>query len=140
MSRKDEIEARRAERKAERQAQADEQYCDDLEAIDSIDAATGDSNVAIVRVPYTVGQPVLIAARCPTPVELKRYRDMVKPRKDGSIPDAVAAAELVADVARIYPEPDVYKEICKARPGVAAQLGLAALNLAVGQEAEAGKD
>ena len=135
----DAIEARRAARKAARAAEARAQLAADLEALDALEEAHGDSNLKRLDVPFTPGLPTLCVVRTPRPVEIKRYRDQVKPRGPGDVPDLTKAAEAVCAVALVYPAADVFVKMCEARPGLAAQLGSVALSLALGAEAAEGK-
>ena len=80
---------RRAARKAAAAAAAEAQREIDLEAIDALETTIGDSNVATIEIAHVPGLPVLLAVRCPRPVEIKRYRDEIKPRRDGSPGDAL---------------------------------------------------
>lgn len=141
MSKLEEIEARRAARKAELQAQADEQRAVDLEALDALEVRHGDTSVCYVDVPYTPGLPTLVAARVPSPVELKRYRQSLK--LDGQKVDVQAGTEAAAQLGaavREYPEKDVFSKMCEARPDLAGQLGSRAIKLAQGKAADEGKD
>ena len=133
-----EIEARRAERKAKLAAQREEQLAVDIEALDAAELQHGDSNVVRIDVPYTPGLPTLALARTPRPVEVKRYRDSVRPKGDKA-PDAAAAAEQLAAVCRIYPDAETLAKMAEARPGLNVQLGVAAVGLAMGAEAAEGK-
>lgn len=138
------VEARREARKAARKREADDQLAKDLDAIDALESTLGDSNVATVRLPYTAGLPAAAAVRCPKPLEMKRFRDRVKPQKDGRNRDVetdpVGATEELAAVCVIYPaDKDVYAQLCAARPGLAAQLGKEAVRLALGAEESEGK-
>lgn len=137
------VEARREARKAAQRKAADDQLALDLEAIDAIETQLGDGNVAVVRLPYAPGLPAAAAVRCPKPAELKRFRDRVSPQKDSRNrevqPDTAKAAEELAAVCLVYPEREAYEQLCAARPGLAAQLGGAAVKLAVGAEEAEGK-
>lgn len=139
-SRLAQIEAKRAARKAQIDDARNEQRATDLEAIDAIEAERGDSNVVMLEVPYSPGMVTLVAARCPSEAEVKRYRAMVKPDRQGRAGDAVAAAELLASVTRVYPDEDAYAVVRAARPAIHAQLGAMALTLAIGKAEEEGKD
>jgi hypothetical protein len=134
------IEARRAERKAALDVQRKAQRVIDLAALDALEVEHGDSNVATVDVPYSPGLPTLAAVRCPKPPEVKRYRSRVKPDSKGRPGDPVAAAEELAAVCVVYPDPDAYAALCEARPGIHVQLGVAAIQLAAGRADDAGKD
>jgi hypothetical protein len=139
----DVVQARRRARKDAARKADDDAFAADLEAIDALEESLGDANVDAVRVAYTPGLPAAAAVRCPTPVQFKRYRDRITPRKDARNrdvePDPYAAAEELAAVCLVYPDKDVYKQMCAARPGLASQLGAAAVRLAVGAEADEGK-
>lgn len=135
-----EIEAKRAAYQAQCKRDADEQKATDLEAVFALECERGDSNVTVLEVPYTEGLPVLVAARCPSGPEMKRYRDRCKSKNaDRLLGDTVAAAEELAAVCRIYPDVETYEKIKAARPGVHAQLGTAAVTLASGKADSEGK-
>lgn len=133
-------EAARAE-KRERQAEARAaQRLIDLEAVAELETEHGASRVAIIDVPHTPGLPTLVVARCAEEAELKRYRFRLKPEKDGTPGDSVGAAEEMADNCLIYPkDAAVYQRLRAERPGIHAQIGVAAVQLAVGKQAEEGK-
>ncbi len=136
-----EIEERRAARKAALAEQEAAQRAIDLEALDDAEVKHGDSNVYQHNVPYTPGMPTMCIARCPTPLETKRFQDRVKPRANGkSDPDAgIAAAKELTAVTLVYPDKDVFKTLCEQRPMVELELGVAALGLAKGAAADEGK-
>jgi hypothetical protein len=136
----------REKRKADMQAARDAQRLLDLNAIDEIEIALGDSNVMVIDVPYTPGLPTCVACRTPTDPELKRYRHMVTSgatrNDEGKAADPMAgikAAEQLADVVRVYPPDEQYAELRKARPGIHLQLGVSAVSLAVGSKEKTGK-
>jgi hypothetical protein len=136
-----EVEARRAARKAQNQVEYETQRALDIEALDALEEEYGDSSVKALDVPHTHGLPTLIVARCALPVELQRYRDTVKPSADGrKTPDYVKAGEQLASRCRVYPDKDTYAKMCEARPGIHLQLGVAALELATAREQAEGKD
>jgi hypothetical protein len=136
----EEIEARRDKRKAELAELRDMQRAIDLEALDALEVEHGDSNVAYLEVSFTPGLPLLVAARCPKPAEIKRYQERLKPKANGKTGDPIAAAEEIAACCRVYPNAEVYKDLLEARPGVNVQVGLLALELATGKAHEEGKD
>jgi hypothetical protein len=137
----------RANRKAEVKKARDAQRMIDLDAIEEIEIALGDSNVTVIDIPYTPGLPTCVACRTPTDPELKRYRHRVasgavKGGEDGKPADPLAgvkAAEELADGVRVYPPDAAYADVRKARPGVHLQLGTAAVGLAVGRKEQEGK-
>lgn len=130
---------RRDARKAELQQQANAQRELDLEALDALEIEHGDSNVKALSVPYTPGLPTMCACRTPRPEEIKRYRARVKPDSKGRTGDPTAAAEELATVVRIYPaDAETYAKMCEARPGLHVHLGIASIELSVGEaESEA---
>jgi hypothetical protein len=136
-----EIQARRDARKDAAAAASTAQHLVDLEAIDKLESEPDCGELAVLRLPsHTPGLPVLAAARAPRPVEVKRYRDSVKPNRKGDPPDYAAAATQLAAIVRVYPDKEVYEAMCEACPGLPVQLGTAALELVTARDAAAGKD
>lgn len=138
------VEAKRAARKAAAEACREVQLASDLDAIDSIEAERGDSNVAVIRLPYTRDLPAAVAVRVPSLAEMKRYRDRVRPSKDGRNrdvqPDQVQPAEEIGATCRVYPTDEtVFRALCEARPGLLVQMGVRALELGSGREESEGK-
>lgn len=132
----EEIEARRAARKAKLDEDYRAQRALDLEAIDALEIEYGDNSVAVIDVLYTPGLPTCAAVRCPKPSEIKRYQARLKEAK----PDQAKAAEEIAAVAQIYPPAGEDRDgLHVARPGLLVQLGVAALNLSTGRAADEGK-
>jgi hypothetical protein len=115
-----------------------EQLPADLAAFVAARDEHGVSNVARLFVPVTPGLPTFALARAPNVNVVKRYRDNVRPAPDKT-PDTLGAAEQVCGATLVYPEPDVFAKMCAARPGLKAQLGLAALALASASETASGK-
>lgn len=137
-------ERRRAERAAAAQAASDEQKAIDLEAIMALEDELGASNVTTVEIGHTPGLPVLLAVRCPAPIEVKRYQDRIKPKakRDGSkeAADPTEATIEVGHVCLVYPEAgDLRTRTLESRPGVIVQLGTEALKLALGVADSEGK-
>jgi hypothetical protein len=134
------IEEKREAHKRAVQEKYDAQRAIDLEAVFELECQHGDSNVSTIDIPHTDGLPTLVAVKCPKPEYIKRYRDTVKPKRDGSPGgDAVEAAETIASVCVVYPDPATYESVRAARGGVHVQAGLAALKLASGKAADEGK-
>ena len=124
-----ELDSAHAEPRAERELQ-------DLDAIEKLREELGRSNVAVVEVPFTPGLPVLVAARCASDAEVKRYQDRLREEK----PDLAGAAREVGALCRKYPDAETWAKLIAARPIVSVQVGTAALNLAAGKIRTAGKD
>ncbi len=138
------LEEKRAARKAAAEAARDEQLWHDLSAIDEIEVALGDSNVAVLRLPYAKDLPAAVAVRVPTLAEMKRYRDRVRPAKDGRNrdvqPDQVKPAEEIGATCRVYPTDEtLFGLLCDARPGLLVQMGVRALELGSAREETEGK-
>jgi hypothetical protein len=121
-----EIQRKREERKAALQIQREEQYARDLEAVDALEVEHGDSNVAVLEIPFTPGLPVLAAVRTPTDAETKRYRSRLREKNA----DAAVAAEEVGLSCVVYPKGEALESVLSARPGLRVQLGTEALGLA----------
>jgi len=139
LSKVEEIQARREAKREALEAQKEEQRAIDLEALEALEDEHGINNIVWMDLPYTPGLVSLVAAKCPTPAYMKRYRDMCK-TKNEKHPDYIAAAEMLAAVCRVYPpEQDDYKKVLDARPGVHVQLGVAAMKLGSGREQDESK-
>lgn len=137
------IERRRAERRAEAELLVEEQAATDLEAIDALEAQHGCDRVKVLVLPFVAeGLPVRVAVRVPEPREIKRFRDSVKPKRDGrnnEVPgDQAAAAEALGTVTTIYPERDVLDTLCEKLPALRFQLGQCAINLSAARDEAAG--
>jgi hypothetical protein len=142
VSRLEDIEAKRAARKAASEAAADEQAATDLEAIDALEQEHGYSNVSVLKVAF-VGEslPTRVAVRAPSQGEVKRFRTMVAARKvrGQDVPgDHVAASEMLGASCLVYPTRDVLEKLCEKRAGLLAQLGGVALQLAIAQDESEG--
>ncbi len=133
------IERKRAERKSNLSEQRDEQRAEDLEAVDALEQEHGDHNVKTLDVDCGPGFPTLIAARAASPAELKRYRAMCKPGKNGGEPKYAEAGEQLGGAARLYPDSATFAKILEQRPGALLQLGVAAVELATARESAEGK-
>lgn len=144
LSPEDKLEQRNAQREERKQATRDAwslQKVKDLDIIEEIESRLGDTNVSILDVEYTAGLPACCACRTPTEVEMKRYRHSAKPKRQDEplTTHAATAAEELAAVVLVFPEPAVFAEMCAARPGIKAQLGTLALRLATGRAEAEGK-
>lgn len=117
-------------------AQKASQHDTDLEALNAIEIERGDDNVVAIDVGrYTPGMATIVVARATSKLELKRFRDRTK----GERADHVAAVEEAAECAVLYPEKDAWRALCDAVPGLAARVGVAAVQLAAGIEGIEGK-
>jgi hypothetical protein len=134
------VELKRAERRAARQAEYDAQRVKDLEALTDLEDEHGSENIGHIDVPFSPGSPTLVAVKTPEKKYVKRYRETVKPNKDGSHSGkSVEAAETLAACVVVYPAKEVYESICEARAGVAVAAGMKALELVSARESSEGK-
>lgn len=129
------LHASRANRKAKLHKSSEAQRLIDLTAIDALEEEHGDSNVSYIEIKHVPGLPILAACKCPSPVIVKKYRSDVKERK-GRQADHVKAAEDVGHVCLIYPDQEVFAEMCAARAGIKVALGVKALKLSNDVETE----
>jgi hypothetical protein len=145
----DDLEARQkahadkvAVRNAEFNRAQAEQELTDLEAIFELEEEFGVRGVEKVKTEYTKGLPMYLAVRCPTPAEIKRFRDRTKPDARGNVPNVAKHVDELAVSCMLYPKPDSeeFAEICRVRPAVLSICGRAAAELAAGEIANEGKD
>ncbi len=136
-----EREAKRAEVRDEVKERWSAQKLADLDAIEPLEAQHGTTNIAILDVDFTDGLPACCACRTPEDAEMKRYRHSVKPKKadEHITANMASAAEELAHVTLVYPTREVFAEMCKARPGIKAQLGGLAAKLGTGKADAEGK-
>jgi hypothetical protein len=136
-------EARREARREVAAKARDEQKAHDLEALEPLEDEHGVHSISVLHVPHTVGLPTLAAVRTPSPPEMKRYQSRIKPHETRHgkpvTPDYAEAASELASVCLVYPDADTYERLCTARPGLAVQLGVAAVKLSTGQAEDEGK-
>ncbi len=138
-------EAARAERKAGVEKARKTQRILDIRAVNELEELHGDSNIAVVNVPFTPGLPTLVALRTPTEVEMKRFKFRMKAKsKGGADPtvdteDAISGAEELALKCLVYPDKETFEKVLEARPGVLMQCGSAALALSQGSAEAKGK-
>jgi hypothetical protein len=140
----EQVEARRAAKRAASQAAHDAQAAFDLLAIEALEDEHGFENVAVMALPFLAeGLPVRVAVKAPTQPLMKRYRDRLKPtrdRRNNEVPgDAALAHDELGLACLIYPSPDVFTRLCEKRPALPGQLGVQAALLAAAREEDAGK-
>lgn len=141
----EEIEKRRAERKAGLEAQKQEQLRIDLEALDALEVEHGDERVKRIDVDgWAPGIPTLAAFRLPEPIEFKRYQDMARARGDKP-GDPIGAARLLAETCRLYPGPaapeasEAWKRLLDACPAMNMNASQMLTTACLGKAADAGK-
>lgn len=135
-------EAKRAARKAAVEERHKAQRAIDLEAVMVLEDDLGDSNVAVLEVPFTLGLPCLVAAKTPSAAVVKRYQDRVRGKRDGSPPDFTVATIEVGESCLVYPAKDSPEReaLLKSRPALLVAVGKAALDLATAQAEDLGKE
>lgn len=116
--------------------QEQEQEIADLEAINELEIQHGDSNISVLRVPFSPGLPVLLAVRTPKEPEVKRFRARVKSEdKD----QQTAAAAEIGEACLVYPSREVFAQLAKIRTNLPVDAGTSALKLSVASKDAEGK-
>ena len=132
----EDIQAKRAARKAAAATAREAQYEKDLEALDAAEEAHGDDRVTVLDLPAHVpGLPTLVIVKTPESKYFKRFRDMARKRRD----EPGAAVDLLAGFCVEYPSEEIYKKVCDAFPGTHDCVGAAAVKLAEAKDTAAGK-
>jgi hypothetical protein len=136
----EEIEKRRADRRAAHDVARREQETKDLEAIDALEAASGEPLHTMTANGFKAGVSVKAAFRAPSPVEYKRYCDMVG-RSQQKPTERLKAQELLASACWVYPAVDseARTAMLEAFPGVLVSLSIEAAKVAELRSEEEGK-
>lgn len=136
----EEIESRRAARKAAVAESRAAQYAKDLEALDSLEVEHGDGCVASLEVDKFVdGLPTMIVIRTPSQDQYKRFCQQVR-RAAGNLEARGAAQDLLAESCWVYPStPDDRKRMLAAFPGVLTSVAVRAAKLAEFRADDEGK-
>ena len=140
MGKIEEIEARRAARKAQTKAAFEEQYATDLEALDALEVEHGDHAVATYKLDadrWKPGLPTLVVVHVPESA-YNRFRGMVRKAKDNAEARG-AAADLLADSCVAYPARETYSAMRAAYEGLHDNVTIIASKLAEGKSADEGK-
>lgn len=136
----EDIEKRRAARKAAHEQAKAEQELKDLEAIDALEEESGEPLHTMTANRYQQGCPVKIAYRAPTGVEYKRYCDMVgAAMKKNDHQARQKAQELLAQACLVYPVDESRKSMLEAFPGLLISLAIEAAKVAELRSEEEGK-
>lgn len=137
----EEIQERRAELRAKLKEDTDARKAIDAEAILAIEESLGVSRIDVVELPFTSPDlPVLCAVRAPDAIEMKRFRDTVKQRKNGEPGDSVLGHQQLTAACLVYPDKDTYKELLKVHTGIDVQFGMRAAALSIGREEDHSKE
>ena len=122
-----EIEARRAQRKADADAAFASRNEADLEAIDELEAASG------VLTTLTTGRaveglPVRVAIRAPNSMEYKRFAQQIRRAKDKE--EQAKAQDLLARSVLVYPaDKELQDRMADAFPGLLMSIAVEAAKL-----------
>jgi len=138
----EEIEARRAKRRADQDKARAEQELVDLEAIDALEAAQADPLYTMTANGFKIGVPVKVAFRAPSALEYKRYCDMVgKAQAKSDTGARLKAQEMLATCCWVYPAPDAdeRKAVLDAFPGVLVSLAIECAKVAELRSEDEGK-
>lgn len=140
LSRIEQLEARRAERKDTLSRARDDQYLMDLEAREQLEDEHG--AIAAVEVSRFVrGQPTFALVKTPTGAQYKRYKDQIfKAAQAKNTAMSREAQELLANSCWVYPlTPEQRGSMIDTFPGLLTPLSMAAMSLAEGKQEEEGK-
>lgn len=142
MSTIQEIEERRAARKAELAAKKAAQAATDLEALDALEVEHGDDSVAAIEVGrYVENLPTMAVIRAPSAAEYKRFSDQIAKsvQKDNAQQRREAAAMLAASIV-VYPaDAGARASLFDAFPGLVNSIVIEATKLVEGKAREEGK-
>jgi hypothetical protein len=135
----EEIEARRAERKAETKRKFDAQKVKDLAELEKLEAEHGDELIDYIELErYADGFPVLVVVRMPKPGEFKRYQQRCSSMQKNPFVATEAANELGL-VCALYPAREALQQLDELRNGVIAAAGVAAARMTGAKVREEGK-
>ena len=137
-----EIEKRRAARRAKHETDRAAQEALDLEAIDALEEERGEPLHTMTANGYKPGVSVKVAFRAPTSPEYKRYCDQVGLAQQKSDPKArQKAQELLAACCCVFPVPDSEgrKSMLDAFPGVLISVAIECAKVAELRSEEEGK-
>jgi hypothetical protein len=125
----EDIEKRRADRKAERERLRAEQYAKDVIDIEAAELEHGDDRIEILKMPsFVAGLPTVVVVKVPPPAVLKRYRQMV--RRAGQNYTAIGEArDMMAAECIAFPDKETYAKMKDAWPLVHDDVALAATKL-----------
>lgn len=139
----EEIQEKRAARKAERERLFNGQRAKDLEAINELEEQLGDDQVIVVELDldaWAPGTVTLIGMKKANDVHYRRFLDVAKSKQEGKPGDRLGAVNQLAASCRIYPaELDEYKKLIDTNPAVHTAAGAEVLKRAQGEESDRGK-
>jgi len=135
----EEIEERRAQRKAASNKARAEQYAVDLAAVDELETKNGyELNISLRVSNFVPGAPSLVGVRTPSALEYKRFSQQLD--RAGNADGKMQSHEQLAKACWVYPEDDdARKAMANANPGLLAGVGNVAVKLAEMETVEEGK-
>lgn len=139
----EEIEERRAKRKAGIAEAREVQFAVDLEALDELEIAHGDGAVERLDVErFVPPHPTFVVLKTPSSAQYKRFCDQVSRATKHQDPKARRDAEnMLGESCWIYPaEPDARKSMLEEFPGLILSVAIRAAKLVEANEVAEGKD
>jgi hypothetical protein len=136
----EELEAKRAARKAEAERLRAEQYAKDLAAIDALECEHPDwvLDISLRVTNFVPGAPSLVGVRAPKELEYKRFYQSIN--RAGNADAKMQAFEQLAKTCWAYPTDEKARQsMCEANPALLVGVGNLANKLAEMQSAEEGK-
>ena len=126
----EEIEKRRAERKAARQKASAEQYAKDIVEVDRLEEEHGDDRVAVLKMPsFVPGLPTVVVVKTPSKPHMNRFREMAQKRANDKVAIGEAAAMLATTCIAFPADKDVYARMCEEWPAIHDNAGVEAIRL-----------
>ncbi len=138
----EEIEARRAARKADIATAREAQLAVDLEALDALEVEHGDGKVERLDVErFVPPHPTFIVLRTPSSVQYKRFCDQVSRAAKHGDPKARRDAEnMLGESCWVYPaDAEQRKAMLDEFPGLLLSVAIRAAKLVEANEVEEGK-
>lgn len=142
MSKRDEIEERRAQRRKENEKAAEAQFELDLEELDKLEGEHGVDAIGAVKVArFVEGLTTRVFFKTPTTAQYQRYQDQYGRATDKkSSTGQRDAIELLAKSTWAYPQDDERRtKLVEEFPGLLVSVGLAAAKKAEAEKEEEGK-
>ena len=139
----EDIKKKRADRKEQAAKDQAEQEEKDLEALDSLEEAHGDSNVGTLRVErFVKGYPLTIVFKAPSKAQYKRFCDQVSRAMEKKDTKArQEAQDLLAESVWVYPKEEAErKAMLEVYPGLLLSIVVDAQKLVEAKKVEEGKE
>lgn len=138
----EELEKRRAERRAAKHELYEAQKLEDLEARDRLEEELGDGQVLAIEISEATWKPGVVTMalfKLPNATQAKIYKQTITPNKDGSPGDIVKASDVLAAQCCIYPDKDGFAKLLGAFAFVGTNGAVACVKAAEGKQADEGK-